>query len=73
LSLLRRSGTDTHIIRHFSRLKSEALIFDILQPTEETEEKEGPGEKVEDAVEDRFASYTDDVRTLREAPADGVK
>jgi hypothetical protein len=73
LSLLRRSGRNTHIIRGFARLKSEGLIFDILHPSKEDEEEEWPGEKVEDAVEDHFAGYTDDVPTFRETPANGVK
>lgn len=72
--LLRRADTaDTHIIRRFARLQSEVLIFDILQPGEETEEEDRPGEKVENAVEDHFAGHRDGIPTLGEAPANRVK
>ncbi|SRR6266849_2947991 len=54
-SLLCRAGRGTHIIGHFARLKSEGVIFETLYPREETEQEDGPSEKVEDAVKNHFA------------------
>ena len=74
LSLLSRAdGGGTYIIRYFARLKSEVVIFDILYRRKEPEKEDGPGEKVEDTVEDHFARHRDDVPTLSKTPANGIK
>ena len=62
-SLLRRTRY-VHVIRCFSRLKSERIIINALERSEESEDEEGASDKIEDPIEDHLMGYRDNVATL---------
>ena len=53
-----------HVIRCLSRLKSESIIFDAPDCSEESKDEEGPSNKIEDSIEDHLVVYCENVATL---------
>ena len=59
-------------VRVLPALEAERLVVDGVEAPEEEEQEDGAGDDIEDAVPDHLARRGDDVRALRQGPADRV-